>query len=34
MTLIAAGSILTVVHQHDTGQALIASGLALFKGKP
>ena len=33
MAVIGAGSVLTVAHQHDTGQALIAAGLAMWKGK-
>lgn len=33
MAVIAAGSILTIAHQHDTGQALVAAGLAMWRGK-
>jgi hypothetical protein len=33
MLLVATGAALTVLHQKDTGQSLIAAGLALFKGK-
>jgi hypothetical protein len=33
LAIIATGAILTVVHQQSTGQALIAAGLAMWKGK-
>lgn len=34
LAIIAAGAVVSLTHQHDTGQALIAAGLAMWKGKP
>lgn len=34
LAIITAGAILTLCKQHDTGQALIAAGLAMWKGQP
>ena len=33
LTIVATGSGLTIAHQQSTGQALIAAGLAMWKGK-
>jgi hypothetical protein len=33
IVVLAIGSLLTLCRQHDTGQALIAAGLAMWKGK-
>jgi len=34
LTLIALGAGVSLIHaQHDTGQALIAAGLAMWRGK-
>lgn len=33
LALILAGSLMTVCKQHDLGLSLVASGLAIFKGK-
>jgi hypothetical protein len=33
LAIIATGATLTLFKQHDTGQALIAAGLAMWKGK-
>lgn len=33
LAILACGAILSLTHQHDTGQALIAAGLAMWRGK-
>jgi hypothetical protein len=33
LAIIVAGATLTAFNQHDTGQALIAAGLAMWRGQ-